>query len=240
MTARESLQYRHGRIQAVLARFRAAKPVERVKIILYPCTNQALGSMRGFCKKGEERPTGGVDTKVCASLHTDEIEAIEQARPIESLVIGDFLHIVVQSDRAGFLHLFNFGTSGDVARLFPHHSDSAIRIPQTSQVFVTATHGRSPFSDEKQPYREVGDSVTDSLGNANGYPERLLAIVTSNKAGIAADGFDPEWSCYATRYRGATGWDQVFDTAEERASFWTQMPLDEWEWGLLEVPVVEG
>ena len=239
MTAREALQYRQGRIQAVLARFRAVKPVDRVNIILYPCMNPALGSMRGFCKKGEARPVGGVDTKFGASVHTDEIEAIEQARPIETLVIGDFLHIAVQSERSGFLHLFNFGTSGDAAKLFPHQSDSAIRIPQGSRFFVTATHGHSPFSEEKQPYREVGDCLTDSLGHANGYPERLLAIVTTGRAGIWADSFDPEWSCDEPRYRTAAGWDQVLDTSGAQASFWSQMPLDEWEWGLLEVPVVE-
>jgi len=150
---------------------------------------------------------------------------------VNSLRVGEHMHLVVNSNRPGYLHMFNLGMSGSVAKLFPHMPDQAQYIPAGRRLFITQS-GASPFT--RGPYRELGDSSDPrTLGKANGYPERILAIVVDSHVNIKASDLHPDWAKYDTSYRDAGGWGVVQD---ETSWFW-HLPSVTWTWGIIEIPV---
>lgn len=235
------LAYRHTLIEQVIERFNTAWPRREVQLFLFPCVAADVGSARGFVKQGEERPTLCMDTQQGAPVSDVEKAKLSNLNPVQELRVGEHIHIAVESNFAGFLHLFNFGTDGRVAKLFPHSPESALEVPASKTVFVTPSQGCSPFVKERIAFREMGDGHANQVGKANGYPERVFALVMARKVAVEAGDLHPDWHVFDSSYRGVgeSAWDQGEVIDGTRDEFSRRFRLGECAWGYLEVPVVD-
>jgi len=141
--------------------------------VIFPCTAPDLNSARAFLSNvpKEQLQVGG----------STVLEGLLKTLPqIDGLTVGDYIHIAVQVRRPGHLRLFNCGSSGDVACIeLPNGSTTCELQPGcTSWVLTGAT-------DSSSPCRELGDSEDESLGQANGYPDGILALVTQGGLDIS-------------------------------------------------------
>jgi len=235
------LAFRQALICRVLEQFREMKPEPEVRLLIYPCVHESLASARGFVMHGEPRPPLSWDDQASAPLADEDKESLSDLQPVKELRVGEYIHLALESERAGYLHLFNFGTSGDVAKLFPHKATSAREVPLSRRVFVTPNRDISRFMKGRGPFQELGDGQRNRLGRANGYPERLLALVMKRKVAVRASDLHPDWHVFDEHYRsaGGSGWDDDEAVAEESSEFSQKFPVHEWGWGYVEVPVVD-
>lgn len=237
-------ELRQSQMVDVVERLQQSKPEEDVQVLLLACNSAGVSSYRGLCMHGGTRPVA-IKKEVPAPVHAvsssasnlqaaslpTEISSIELMPQVNSLRVGEYMHVVVTSERPGYLHMFNLGMSGSVAKLFPHTPDRAQYIMGGKRLFITQGNA-SPFTSGM--YRELGDSSnTSQLGKANGYPERLLAIVIDEHVNIKAGDFHPSWSVFDASYRSAENWGTVQD---DTSWFW-KLPPSAWSWGIIEVPV---
>jgi len=242
------LELRQSQMVDVVERFRQSKRQEEIEILLLACGGPGLGSYRGICMHGGKRPVAVKQEApspppLPPMPHVSQ-SAVVQPPPlpaelanaaampqVDSLRVGEHMHLVVNSDRPGYLHMFNLGMSGSVAKLFPHTPEKAQYIPAGRRLFITQT-GVSPFTTG--PYRELGDSSNpQTQGKANGYPERILAVVLDSHVNVKAGDLHPDWTKFDTTYRGTGSWGVVRD---ETSWFW-HLPSATWTWGIIEIPV---
>jgi hypothetical protein len=128
---------------------------------------------------------------------------------VASLRIGNELHVVVSAPTRGYLHLFNLGSSGDVRRMLPRPGEPP------SAVDPGRAHLSSPAP--AIPWIEKGP--------ANGFPERVLAVVTAEPKAVPPSCLHPSWNDLAyTRGFGPP-------VIEPRLSAW---PAATWSWGFCE------
>ena len=81
---------------------------------------------------------------------------------------------------------------------------------------------------------EIGDGrCSADLGRANGYPERILAIVTKENICIKASDLHQAWDCFDHSFRRNDGWENV----EKKNSWFWELSQGEWEWGHIEAVV---
>ena len=227
----------HALFRQVRDRLSQLKPKEEVRVFVYPCAGPELGTARGFLMHGEERPTGKIDPAQSAPVSDDEQLALTKLSPVSVLHVGEYVHIGLESRRSGFLHLFNFGTGGKPKRLIPNTSDAPLtELPADRLVFVTPNHGSSPHLPLRQTFRELGDRQGTRLGKANNFPEGILALITSGQIRIEAGDLHSDWR---TSYRGGSAWDQGEVLAGADAGLSRLLKSVDWDWGYLEVPVVE-
>jgi hypothetical protein len=242
------LELRQSQMADVVERFRQSGPHEGVEVLLLACGGPGIGSYRGICMHGGNRPVQVKQEAPPATppplpSHVAQSSVVRppplptaiakaEAMPqVDSLRVGEHMHLAINSDHPGYLHMFNLGMSGSVAKLFPHTPEKAQYITAGRRLFITQA-GASPFTSG--PYRELGDSSDPrALGKTNGYPERILAIVVDSHVNIKASDLHPDWTKFDTTYRGAGGWGVVQD---ETSWFW-HLPSVTWTWGIIEVPV---
>lgn len=239
------LGYRHALIRQVIERFKTAQPQSEmnpvVELLLFPCTTPSLRSARGIASQGEVRPSMPVDTVHGAPLSEEEMVKLSKLKAVKELRLEEYIHIAVESPIGGFPHLFNFGTDGHVAKLFPHSAESARQIPLNRRLFVSPNQGCSPFMDASIPFQEVGDGRGGRIGKVNGHPERLFALVMTRNVAVRAGMLHPDWHHYDESFRGGDGnadWDHGPPISETEDEFSQRFGLKEWAWGYLEVPVV--
>lgn len=225
-----SIAKRQRQIEDVLQRFRQTRPRMQVEIRIFACETCSTATCRGFCNPAEMPATGQTAAPDAGEI-PPELQNEKNLPCLNELHVGDYLHLTATSEVDGYLHMFNLGTSGTVSKLFPHHPDAAQEVPANVRQFITGGE-LSPFRQE--PYRELGDSENDSPGRANGYPERLLGIVTRENIRVRQSDLFPDWRAFDTLFRSA-GWGVVQDQADW---FWS-LPEGAWEWGCIEVPVVD-
>jgi len=254
------LELRQSQMADVVERFRQSGAPEGIEVLLLACNGPGVGSYRGICMHGGKRPVAvkreatppPVPSHLLAPNRVQpppipshlltpapvqppplppEIQAVDSMPQVNSLRVGEHMHLVVNSDQPGYLHMFNLGMSGSVAKLFPHAPKDALPITAGRRFFITQS-GVSPFTSG--PYRELGDSSNPrQLGKANGYPERILAIVVGDHVNVKASDLHPDWAKFDTTYRGTGGWGVVQD---ETSWFW-HLPSVTWTWGIIEIPV---
>ena len=155
-----------------------------------------------------------------AKKKADSIEKVE-ARPENSIAVGDRLRLELQSDIDGYLTLFDFGTSGRFAKLFPNPSlsteDNHIEAGKT----YAAPGALLPVPD----FRVSGPTTAES-----GRLERLLVIVTRNHVELSEAAVLNAGTAFSTR--GSIG------SVEESVASLLDIPAEEWSYGLLETEVV--
>lgn len=201
-------------------------------INIYPCATAAPRSCRGTCL-ALPKPAAAGQPQVDESEMPAELKDEAHLPEIKELHVGDYLHVAVTSPVSGVLHLFNLGTSGTVAKLLPHAKASTQRVAANTRYFVT---GGMASTFRQDPYIERGASANGGPGRANGFPERLLAIVETGAEtpGVEATDLNPEWSRFNAVYRGTKG-NWTSGPAATRPDFWSR---PDWVWGYIEVPVV--
>ena len=224
------LGYRHALIHQTIERFTVARPLQEVSLFLFPCATAQPGSARGFVSNQMEAVPRLTGDAVLQGL-------VKTLGRVAELCVGDYVHIAVESRLAGRLHLFNFGTSGDVARLQLSNHRETMELPAGRAVLVTAGE-----SDVRTACRELGDSEEGRLGRANGHPERLLALVTEKPTTITAGDLHPEWLPFDHRFRSvaANPWTSgTVRSATAENTFLGTIGNNAWAWGWVEVSVVD-
>lgn len=233
------LAYRHAIAEEAIGRLQAAHPDQQIRLNLFACAGPQIISARGFCsnKPGPLRELEVFEGVVPSGSP----RGLAGLGPVTELLVGEHIHISMESGVSGFLHLFNLGTNGDVARLSPPENEPPREIPAGRHLLITPHHGVSPFVAHRTPYRELGDSAGGCLGKANGYPERLLALVLKSPVLVEADDLHPEWRVFQHRYRNAGS--PIHQEAPIGADEGEDLPQklgNDWAWGCVAVPVVDA
>lgn len=147
----------------------------------------------------------------------------EQRRPENTIAVGDKLRLVLQSDMDGYLHFFDFGTSGKVEKLFPCAALSTVNNHIEADKTYKAPGNLLPIPE----FSVSGPTTAES-----GRKERLLVVVTRHPVDLPVEGVVRAGEVLAAQ-RG-------FAVAEEAIRALTDLPEDEWTWGLLETEVLNG
>jgi hypothetical protein len=143
------------------------------------------------------------------------------------LHIGDEIHVVVQPPVAGFLHVFNLGSSGEVSLLIPAGDASPVKV-EAHQPYLVSTDGPVAAVTAEEPPM----SPWIEEGPVNGYAERILAVVTASSAPLPACELHAAWSGAPTARPSAVG----FGAPQIEATLAARPPAL-WAWGLAEVTV---
>lgn len=221
----------------VVRRLEELKP-QTVQICLLPCSRSGLTSARGYISScGKAAPPNQIWTR--------EGDAFLPAKlppdlPIlDAIRIGEFAHLCVENCWSGYLHVFNIGTNGGVRRLTPPASHLPKPISENRPVLVTPNGAGSIYMAGHEPCRELGDSGGNELGRANGYPERVLAMVTAKRVEIETGDLHPDWKslCAAGRAATSDSWTQGEVTPAKEPRFPSRLAPGDWAWGLVEAKV---
>lgn len=165
---------------------------------------------------------GGVRALVPTTAKSKASEP-ERMRPINEIAVGDWLQLELQSDMDGYLHFFDFDTDGDVRKLFPCAELSTVDNHIKAAKPYTAPGNLLPIKAF-----EVSGSTTAESGRK----ERLLVVVTRKPVDLSLEAVSCTGAAFAAR--GA------FSAAEEAVASLTDLPDDEWTYGLLEAEVIHG
>ncbi|MBR4171221.1 MAG: DUF4384 domain-containing protein [Kiritimatiellae bacterium] len=138
------------------------------------------------------------------------------------LRIGDRTTLRLISEKAGYLTLFNFGTSGIISKIFP-----SPEFGTTDNRIVA--HHEYTLPGELMPARK-GDSgwwtVGGPVSDQNKLPERVIAILTETPVTLSESSFTGETK--TTLCRGG------FAAVEETISTLADLPPGSWCFGMLE------
>ena len=230
----KDMRLKQGVVEAVLGRFRERRPEQAVRVLLAACGSRGLTNCRGLygCRDvGTYRPpAGGTHGAGSVGGTSDlpvEIQNLDAVPSVQELYIGEQMHVLVHAGCSGYLHLFNFGTSGSPAKLFPLRADDAQQVRAGRWTYLS-----DRFTRQRVAYEEQGP-VTP-------WPERLLAVVTRENKNVKPGDLYPDWERYdapqVARSRGVG--DDEWDVDRAGEWFW-DLPEQDWQWGLLEVPVKE-
>jgi hypothetical protein len=234
----------------VLKRFAEVRPIRAAEIVLAACDDRGLLGCRGICRYGEARPTRkpaipgepplagtppvavpplaqGLAGASTAHLPS-EIQDMTRLPRLTDLRVGEYMHLAVASTFAGYIHMFNIGTSGDVAKLFPKGEHEGQYLPVSRWQYVSEA-----LTGMRRVYQERGP--------VTGYPERLLAVIVRD-GGIPLAPADlyPDWVTNDRRGEGARGQgvsDDAWGVADRASEWFWDLPAEAWQWGLLAVPI---
>lgn len=189
-----------------------------------------LPTTRGFVAAGSYRPdaVGLWDIPATPGTSAPSDGRVEWEET-DFLKIGEYVEFHGKMPCAGYVHLFNFGTSGKCIKLFPSQEYPDNFEPVGAVFWVPSKkHCGVPFRD----FCEVGPATIET-----GKPERLFAIVTHDNVDLQIEDLHPKmigddlFTRCATRGPGFDGKVRV-DTAKLFA-----LRLERWEYGLLEMDV---
>lgn len=166
--------------------------------------------------------------------------ALHSPRPANRLSIGDVVGLELSSNIDGWLHLFNYGTSGNVYQLVPGEysrlSDGRIFANQT----YIADQGGDLIS---VPLREGGPTTAQ-----HGYMERFIAIITKYPVDISTASvkamFDKRNPGKVCATRGGFGsveevrQPDANEPVEVAVATLLDLPPEDWVQGTLELEVV--
>jgi len=220
-----SVQEKHERIRLVLAKLSAAQNPQ-IRLRLFSRASDGSRVVRGLLNTA---PGAGS----AAPRPVDESALPPDFRPAgpewaASLRPGEELHVVVDTPRSGYLHLFNLGTSGEVSKLLPEPGVRAL-VAAGRAYLASPGAGVTAFFPEgprAEPWVEHGP--------ANGFAERVLAVVTTEDRPLSASRLHPAWgeAAYAG-FLAASGF--AVASIEPVLGAW---PASAWSWGYCEIPVI--
>lgn len=231
---------KQGVVKAVLQRFNKKRTRQSVQIVIAACKDNGLLNCRGICGYNDSLP---VQPQTDASIKNEqtgeavaqtsslppELQNLEELPPINELYIGERMHLAVKTSFAGYLHMFNFGTSGDPVKLFPLRANHAQYVAAQNWEYISET-----FTKNKMIYEERGP--------LNEYPERLLAVITRENINIKPGDLYRSWDIYNTVNPALSTRSVNSDEDDEwrwdRSGEWFwDLPEEKWQWGVIEVPV---
>jgi hypothetical protein len=219
-----SVQEKHERIRLVLGKLSAAQnPQIRVR----PFSRSSAGSrtIRGLLNPapvaGSPPPRPVDESGLPPDFRPAPPEWAASLRP------GEELHVVVDAPRSGYLHVFNLGTSGEASKLLP---EPGLRAPVEAGRAYLASPGAgvTPFF----PEGPLAEAWVEH-GPANGFAERVLAVVTTEDRPLSASRLHPAWGEGASVGPLATS-GFAAASIEPVLSAW---PASTWSWGYCEIPV---
>jgi hypothetical protein len=146
-----------------------------------------------------------------------------------ALRVGDDIHVIVDAPVSGYLWVFNLGSSGEVDRIVPERLEPAAAVKAGQSYLVSTGAAIAPVSSEPPPA-----SPWMEQGPANGFPERILAIVTAENTPLAPSSLHPAWSGSGpapTRPAAGFGAPRIEATLGAR-------PTRSWAWGVAEAAVL--
>lgn len=149
--------------------------------------------------------------------------AAGEERPRNAIAVGDRLRLSLRSDVPGYLHFFDFGTSGRSAKLFP--------CPALSTVDNRIEAGRT-YSAPGELLPIPDFLVSGPTTAETGRKERLLVVVTRNPIELPLSAVEPAAAAFATR--------GGFAAVEEAVGSLLDLPAEDWTYGLLETEVING
>ena len=169
------------------------------------------------------------DGKAERRLRPPRVLSADPSRRAEStFFIGETIRLDVRPDRDGFLQIWNLGTSGSVKRLLP---DPALGIAE-----CRVEAGR-PYSmpGNLLPLPPPNDRihVNGPTTAKTGLADILLIILTRNPVEIDPSSLGAARPAFSTR--GCR-----FDAVEEGISSLSELPEEDWTYGLLETEVANG
>ena len=126
--------------------------------------------------------------------------------------LGAELRLAVNVPRPGFLHLFNLGSSGEVRRMLPRPGQRPTAVEPGRDILLSPTSSAQWIEE----------------GPANGFPERVLAVVTVEARAVLPSCLHPSWNDSA--YTRGFG----LPVVESRLSAW---PTAAWDWGYCEAAI---
>lgn len=161
----------------------------------------------------------------------DSVNELIAALPggTSALRVGDELHVVVDSPVSGYLWVFNLGSSGEVNRIVPDRIQPAARVAGGQSYLVSTGAAIAPVSAQPLP-----PSPWVEQGPVNGFPERILAIVTTENTPLAPCSLHPAWNGSGpprNRPAGGFGSPRIEATLGGR-------PISGWAWGVAEAAVL--
>jgi len=128
----------------------------------------------------------------------------------------------------GYLQVFNLGSSGEVNQLIPDRAQPAVWVEAGQTYLVSTGAAIAPVSAERPPL-----SPWVEQGPVNGFPERILAVVTSANLALAPRDLHPGWSGpTSTAARKSTGFG-----APRVEAVLSARPMGSWSWGVAEAAV---
>jgi hypothetical protein len=155
---------------------------------------------------------------------------------ISTLNLGDEIHVVIDSSFGGYLHVFNLGSSGEVTPIVPEPRQLPVRIEPGVGYLISTGAAIVPVSSEPPPL-----SPWVEQGPVNGFPERLLAVVTAEPIRLTPSDLHPAWGGAeslaqparpeAALHLAGFGIARVETTLSGR-------PTAGWAWGVAEAAVV--
>jgi len=186
---------------------------------------RVLGSLAGA------QPTA-VRVRVLAWAGTRPSSVAELVRSTpngsSTLRLGDEIHVVIESSAAGYLHVFNLGCSGEASVMIPDRLQPPVRVEAYQAYLVSTGAAIAPLASVGAP---ISPWVEE--GPVNGYPERILAVVTTENTPLPASELHPAWSGPAAPVSvSGTG----FGAPQIESSLGGRPPAG-WAWGLAEVAV---
>jgi Domain of unknown function (DUF4384) len=149
------------------------------------------------------------------------------------LQIGETIEFVATSTRGGFVHLFDFGTSGTLFKLGPSLEHPNNRVEKDVE-FTIPSPGTCPLPDG-QTWQVSGPTTAVS-----GQPERLLVLVTDLDGGISIEDLHPQLKGRELYTRSAKGFPSrpgFVGRPRVDVPRLFQLSSDQFEYGLIELEV---
>lgn len=162
------------------------------------------------------RRSGGYATRdlmpVCRKNDKKNVEGV--------LHIGDRMTLRLKSPRSGYLTLFNFGTSGNVLKMFPHPAFG------TTDGYIKADCVYM-LPGALMPANVLPDGEWEEQGPVSsrfGLSELVVAVLTDERVNLDESCFGAQVSRALTR--------GGFDAVEESISSLLDLPAGSWTWGM--------
>ena len=218
----------HKTILNFVNSLRAVKSSERVKleavIVSHAKENPGAGT-RTRSVDNKNRLKARLEKKGQAGSSRDKVQWDG------SIQAGEYYTIKGFSPRSGYVHLFNLGTSGTVAKLTPTELGEDNRV-ESERSFLLPSEKLIDLAKGR------GFGVSMSAQYEHVQPERLLVIVTNEDREVNAEDLDPLFENLMRpnqtvgRKRGGID----IDCGAVSAIF--EWPAESWEYGLLELELL--
>ncbi|MBP7053432.1 MAG: DUF4384 domain-containing protein [Phycisphaerae bacterium] len=222
----------HGIIEFFLEMLRVTKgPEGAVDLCVIHCPPE-LPASRGFVAGGAYRPGAGGNSDLPDTPGTlppsDGSITWEQT---EFLSVGEYVEFHGKMPCDGYVHLFNLGTSGRCAKLFPSREYPNNFEPAGAVFWVPSKrHCDIPVAK----FTEDGPTTAET-----GKPERLLAIVTHDDVVLQIEDLHPRMAGYDVFSRCPTRGSAVVGPIIRKPKLFDGEKIrpEHWEYGLLEMEV---
>ncbi len=228
--------------KTLLADLHRAQPPS-AELCLYVGAAPGIMGSRGPVLFHDQRPTASATPQASPSTPAVPKLAQQLKLPVTELRLGDYLNLELRSPVAGYAHLFNCGTSGDIFRLLPNPPVVGSVAPpepppgmQADQhYYLTSINRRGQWHWSLTQLFEDAATPLIEAGPLSPEPERLLLLVTPHPDTPLPSLLAPPPVPLPFRRdspRTSGPWDQLGLKVAL-----LNLPTTTWAWGYFEAPV---